>query len=717
MGAAKEENIRNLHPILRMYRNGGSTVNTLRAEQASSMMAIPVAPRTSATESATELKAVRRGRFLGVGAESELSKVPELKRRPRLNRVAPADNVLVNVFLDVQRQHTDLNNASTSTSVQGIVRKLRSLLMRNKSTARFAKQIMYTRNFVSSPVPVSALEDIAQWPGVTFARRADALTFAPPQPSTLGGKTSAPKRRDVKGVGYHQNGQGVLIGVIDVGGFDFAHEDFLDQNGDTRFIGIWDQGGRSRNPPERFDYGAELRGEHLNAAVKASRKANGLPAHVLEPQSQRSPGSHGTHVASIAAGNHGICSKAKIAAVLIDIPTPENQREERRSTFSDSTRILHAVHYLLDIAKREKLPVSINISLGTNGGAHDGSSGISRWIDALLAEPSRAICVAAGNAGQEKAAGDGDVGWVMGRIHTTGRIPARGLEVELEWTVVGNGIADISENELEIWYNPQDRIEVSVLPPSGKQWIKVAPQQFVENRRLDSGTTLSIYSELYHPTNGSNYIGIYLSPNLDPDKLAGVEAGLWRVRLRGEDIRDGTFHAWIERDDPFQVDGTGQTRIFRFPSFFSERSNVDSHSVNSLACGFRTISVANLDEAKQKISITSSQGPTRDSRQKPDVAAPGTDIVAAKGFSDSKDRWVAMSGTSMASPLVAGVVGLMLGANKALTSAQCIGILQRTARPLPGLSYAWQNDSGFGSIDPDAAVEEARQFSDRYKLD
>ena len=72
-----------------------------------------------------------------------------------------------------------------------------------------------------------------------------------------------------------------------------------------------------------------------------------------------------------------------------------------------------------------------------------------------------------------------------------------------------------------------------------------------------------------------------------------------------------------------------------------------------------------------------------------------------------------MTGTSMASPYVTGVVGLMLAANAKLTAAQCVGILQRTARPLPGASYEWGNDAGFGRIDPVAAIEEAARSNER----
>ena len=57
----------------------------------------------------------------------------------------------------------------------------------------------------------------------------------------------------------------VLIGIVDVGGFDFAHPDFLDEEG-TRFVRIWDQGGEGTRPSPAtapFDYGAEFTKAHL----------------------------------------------------------------------------------------------------------------------------------------------------------------------------------------------------------------------------------------------------------------------------------------------------------------------------------------------------------------------------------------------------------------------------------------------------------------------
>jgi subtilisin family serine protease len=159
----------------------------------------------------------------------------------------------------------------------------------------------------------------------------------------------------------------------------------------------------------------------------------------------------------------------------------------------------------------------------------------------------------------------------------------------------------------------------------------------------------------------------------------------------------------------------GEREAWRFPSFFSQRSNVDRSSISSLACAERIISVGNLDEANERVHVTSSQGPTRDGRFKPEVAAPGTDVPGANGF-DEGDPWVSMTGTSMASPFVAGVVGLMLAIQPRLTAAQIAGILQRTSRPLPGGDYAWKHDAGFGRINPEACLQEAAVLNEKAPL-
>ena len=186
---------------------------------------------------------------------------------------------------------------------------------------------------------------------------------------------------------------------------------------------------------------------------------------MLERQSQMTPRSHCTHVASIAAGASGVCSKAMIAAVLIDIPRQRSELEEPRSAFCYSSLIVQAVEYLLYIAPRERKPISINISLCTNRGAHDVSARVSRWLYAALATESRAISIAAGNAVQEKGETPHYFRCIMSRIHGSGHIPHASLAAELEWTVVCNTIVYVSENELEICDGAQTASPSHFLPP------------------------------------------------------------------------------------------------------------------------------------------------------------------------------------------------------------------------------------------------------------
>ena len=566
------------------------------------------------------------------------------------------------------------------------------------------KETAHMGNLSTASVPLSKLKQLTANPLVRHVALGQGLRDPHPLTSTARFSDPGLKLREVKYVNLHSNGKGVLVGIIDVQGFDFAHPDFIVQ-GKTRFEAIWDMGAEADGTSPK-DYGRIISRKQMNQALLANV---GAPPTQLAPQSQMDFGSHGTHVASIAAGNAGVAREATIAGVLISLGPKD---WDRRKSFYDSTRIAHAIDWLMQVGDELRMPVSINISLGTNGHAHDSSAPINRWIDSWLSTPGRSVCVAAGNAGQEKAESPDDVGFVMGRIHTAGKIPATGLSVDIDWTMAGSDGRDYSENELEIWFSAQDKVGVSVRDPAGHTFGPVDPLEFIENQRLPDGTFISIYNDLYHEANGANYIGIFLSPNFKTEKPIGIAAGQWIVRLHGRDIRDGRFDGWIERDDPSPLpQDPEQPKRWRFPSFFSERSNVDCSSISTLACGNRVVAVANLDQARECINVTSSQGPTREGADKPDIAAPGTDVVAANGFSSPADAWIGMTGTSMASPYVCGTVALMLATRRDLTAAQILGIIQRSARPLTGKSFAWENDAGFGRIDPAGCVLEAQRVN------
>ena len=589
------------------------------------------------------------------------------------------------------------------------------------SIGRVTRRARWKQDTAAVEVPGANVRALHTIPGVSYVEPGQTLH----SPEPIVGATTAPPGRELRRVPAesrrHRDGRDVLVGIIDVGGFDFAHQDFLEPGGDgTRWVSIWDQGGTVRPAPAetrgggRFDawnYGSEILRSHMDAAIAAA-SGRGMAATSLEPQSVMAPASHGTHVASIAAGNRGVARRAHVAGVLISL-RPDDMAAA--SSFYDSTRIADAVDYLFALAgelggSSGPLPVSINISLGTNGHAHDTSSAMARWIDSALTTPGRCVSVAAGNAGQVEPSSPSDLRFVAGRVHAAGTFAATNLRHELGWVVAGGEIADISENEMEIWYSPQDRIDVEVRPPGGA-WIgPIRPGQNIRSEVLGNGTVLSVHSETYYPANGANRISILLSPFYGPVDDTGravgpIAPGEWRVRLTGTVVRDGRYDAWIERDDPRPLSGP-RGRLWAYPSSFSPGSYTDDRMINSLACAERVLSVANVDLARNAAHVTSSRGPTRDGRFKPDIGADGTAVVAARGF-DRARPWTEMTGTSMASPHVCGVAALMLGIAPKLTSAQILGIMRTTSTPLAGQDFSWRRDTGFGVIDAAACVEEA----------
>lgn len=660
---------RKVDPKLRMIANGATPINVVRAEACA---ALAVAPSTAVAAELQTSAAV-------IESTPEAAAVP-----PRGSLDKPPAEILANVFI------------STDTLLQ--------------LPASVVKETGRAGTLVTATVPLSKLKAIAASDRVRSITVGQQLKDPDPLVSPRPVAEPAAIARQVDGEELHRDGEGVLVGIIDVQGFDFSHPDFLDDQGKTRFEAIWDQGAE-HDATSPKDYGRVIDKALMDAALEAAPVV-GAPATELEPQSQRAARSHGTHVASIAAGKFGVARRAHIAAVLVSLGDAD---VDPRRSFYDSTRLAHAVDYLLGLPEKlgkPGMPVSINVSLGTNGDAHDSSAAINRWIDTLLLTPGRCVCVAAGNAGQDKAMGPDDIGWVMGRIHTSGQVKATGLDADINWTVAGRGGKDYSENELELWLSPQDRFAISLRTPWG-QWIgPLEPLEFIENQQLPDNTFVSIYNELYRAANGSNYIGIYLSPNFAATPIVGIQAGVWTVRLHGRDIRDGRYSGWIERDDPFELPAPPEeVAPLAFPSFFAERSNVDKSSISTLACGLRVVAVGNLDEAQERINVSSSQGPTRDGRCKPDVVAGGTDVVAACGFTGESQRWVSMSGTSMASPYVCGVAALMLAVEPQLTAAQIVGIMQRSARPLPDGEFAWSNDAGYGRINAVGCINEASQIN------
>ncbi|HLO18339.1 MAG TPA: hypothetical protein VK206_26135, partial [Anaerolineales bacterium] len=215
---------RKCQPRLRMIANANPEVNAVRAEQCGSI----------AVTASKLLKQIPIQR----GEESVPMKrrqLPPKVKRGKLKQVP--SNVYANIFIET---------LDTTES---------------KSKLRFPGERARKSNLVIARVPLSKIKDILSKDTVTYVHLGEPL--AKPMPEVSSKKVGAPppSLRRFGTPEQRKKAENVLIGIIDVQGFDFSHPDFLDSRGKTRFVRIWDQAGTTRPSPQRskqFAYGSEI---------------------------------------------------------------------------------------------------------------------------------------------------------------------------------------------------------------------------------------------------------------------------------------------------------------------------------------------------------------------------------------------------------------------------------------------------------------------------
>ena len=250
---------------------------------------------------------------------------------------------------------------------------------------------------VTARIPVSRIEYLRQ---LAFVKSLKAAQLLQPTLDKTIEETGA--RVDLLPAGQLTNGgEGVVVGIIDYG-CDFMHQNFRDAGGGTRLLSLWHQAGQS-HPGSPFGYGREFLPHDINAALQQANPYQAL-GYGPAPDNPFQQGTHGTHVMDIAAGNgrgsnvSGVAPQADL--IFVDVShsdLPSSGPGVVGKSFGDSTRLLEALRYIFDRAGDR--PCVINISLGTNGGPHDGSTLVEEGIDRLIRDtPNRAIVLAAANA-------------------------------------------------------------------------------------------------------------------------------------------------------------------------------------------------------------------------------------------------------------------------------------------------------------------------------
>jgi subtilisin family serine protease len=476
-------------------------------------------------------------------------------------------------------------------------------------------------------------------------------------------------------------GDGVIVGVLD-SGLDYTHDDFRSSTTDSRLLALFDY--------SQGTDGAECRPGQLDSLTCG--EIDGAGSH-----------GHGTHVTGIAAGNGRLKSQYTGMAPHADLLFVKGIRDAQSNGGFTDADIVNGCAWMLNKALALGKPIAINLSLGGQLGAHDGTSLQEQFLD-RFSGPGRIIVAAAGNSGGDTI----HVAYAtQGNNYQTGVespivLGATSAVVDL-WAPAGNsikvGVAAYNKSDV---INP---IYVSNAAAPGQlvQVVASAGGPALGNVTIDARTTSD-------PNNGDMNVFIQIEPavgGIDPSTL------FWSVYTYGS----GSFDMWLATPGIFFP-----FRPF-FPSYF--RPGDDDKTVAIPATAKRVLCIGSHVSKTQwididnvvriesgavldAISVFSSHGPSRDGRTLPNLTAPGEAIISALSKDYPADRphivqgggYQEQQGTSQAAPHITGIAALMLERDPALTPENIRTILQQTATPVGN-----PNIHGAGRVQALAALE------------
>ena len=448
-------------------------------------------------------------------------------------------------------------------------------------------------------------------------------------------------------------GRGVLLAVID-SGIDYANDVFRNADGTTRIRNLWDQTIMG-NPPEGYVIGTEYTQEEINEALLAPTRQERLQ---IVPSQDIS--GHGTSVTGIAAGNsdeyQGVAYESDLIIVKLGVP-----REEE---FPRTTELIQALDYVVRKALEYQMPVAINLSFGNTYGPHDGSSLLERFIEDIANTWKSVICIGTGNEGNTAG-------------HTSGVL------LDSEEMVIELAVQENSPSlNVQIWKAYFDLVDISLISPSG---VRIGPiQEVLGSQRFTIGNTqVLLYYGEPNPFSIDQEIFIDFLP-----RDTYIDSGVWRIVLTPRDIVNGEYALWLPSQAVLNP-GTG----FLFPT--------EERTLTIPSTSYQTIGVGAYDSATFTYADFSGRGPAGPGRRaKPDIVAPGVDILAPIPGGSFEE----LSGTSFATPFATGGAALLMewgierGNDPFLYGEKVKAYFQRGARPFVGITQYPSPLVGYGAL-------------------
>lgn len=544
-------------------------------------------------------------------------------------------------------------------------------------------------SIVSLKIPVSQINNIEVLPGLSFLQ--------------LAGKIKPDLDKAIKDIGADSvhlginlpqgyTGKDVFIGITDWG-FDYTSPMFYDTLlQETRIHAAWDQFKTSGPHPNGFTYGTEY------TTPTTLLAAGSDTANIY------SYATHGSHVAGIAGGSGagtiyrgvGFESKFLFATFLVD-----------------ESAVMDAWSWMYQKAQEASKRLVINMSWGLyHFGTLDGNSLLSQAIDNYSAQG-----VLFANSGGN----NGDVNFHIKKNFQNDTIKSKinfysytanpnmwGQSIHA-WGEVGKSFSSGL-----IVYNQNGILEASTPLYATDVLLSYIDSFLVVG--LDT-IFFNVSADAAHPQNGRPQMRIRVKSLNATNKV-----------LLKSTAQDGIVHYWNVTELSNDVGNWGMP----FATFGTGSIAGDKlYGISEPSCTNSLLSVAAYTPRFYNSSGTalggiiapfSSVGPRYDEVLKPEIAAPGVNIVSSiSSFTDNSFTQVSsisfnnrtypfarFSGTSMASPMVAGVIALVLEANPYLSSAQVKDIIIQSAREDAQTGVIPSNGSsqwGWGKINAYLAVK------------
>ena len=679
---------------------------------------------------------------LGTGLRQTLARVPLLvlalvlgtfEARPDNGPVSPTHVVSETTpMVDVVVQST----RDVGRGLAGSGGRVRTVIPIGSSRA--GRHSSGTGFLATARVPQAVLPEIAAWPGVVAVVVGERLVPQLDQ-SVSAAHVGAPDVWAVATdhIGRSVTGKGVLVGIADTG-VDWSHGDFRLNSGATRIAALWDQSAGAGALPSGLPsvaYGRAFSSAHIDA-WNASATVPGTPcgsaacvasgaagaAGVNTPDdrsaggssSSDAPAGHGTHVlgAAVSGGRALSCETVGCSPVPYRGVAPDADIVVVRTDLQ-TTHVIDAWTWMRDLSRMRGQPLVILNALSVaRAGAHDGTHPLEVAIDAISG-PGTIVVTASGNNGALDA-------------HASG-IASTGTLSNAKFAVYSGDSPTVDAN-IDLWTGAADLLEFRLDDPYGQQVFPfTATGAGAIVATTSDGTSVSFNPSAEAPatTNGAHAtISLHRSRGLQ---------GAWTLSVRGLSFGEndgkatpGRWDAWIDPDTNGTVRWldtawSGTTNGIYLTGTLSEPGTaLQAIVVGSYVSRGSWVDVAGTTRQPAPtpvmggVSSFSGRGTARDGLARPDIAAPGEVIVAARSqtatIADSNlvgsaSRHRAASGTSVAAAHAAGVVALLMQVKSDLTPDLVRTLLRDGASAAPG--GVWDGAWGAGRLRAAPAVQAA----------